>query len=72
MNTLDATSANAPGRRPDHEHDHDHQGSDHGENDAVRHWLTARLSEAPPLTSEQLQRLRLLLGVEQVAVMKSA
>jgi hypothetical protein len=72
MTTLAATSDNAPGRYPDHEHERDHEGSGHGENDAVRHWLTARLSDAPPLTSEQFQRLRLLLGVEQVAGMKSA
>lgn len=48
----------------------EHEG--HGENDAVRHWLTARLADAPPLTTEQLQRLRLLLGVEQLTGMKSA
>jgi hypothetical protein len=78
MTTLDATADNVPGRHTDHEHDRepepepDRQGSDHDEHDAVRHWLTARLSDAPPLTSEQLQRLRLLLGVEQVAGRKSA
>jgi hypothetical protein len=70
MTTLDTAVDNAPGRQPDHKHEHEHEG--HGESDAVRDWVTARLSEAPPLTTEQLQRLRLLLGVEQLPGMKSA
>jgi hypothetical protein len=40
--------------------------------DAVQRWLTARLSEAPPLTTEQLQRLQQLLGFEQATELRSA
>jgi hypothetical protein len=39
---------------------------------AVRVWLTARLSEAPPLSSEQLRRLQQLLGTDQAAALRSA
>jgi hypothetical protein len=66
MTTLNTAVGNAPGPHPDHEHE------GYGENDAVRDWLTAQLADAPPLTIEQLQRLRLLLGVEQLPGMKSA
>jgi hypothetical protein len=40
--------------------------------DAVHVWLTARLSEAPPLSPEQLRRLQQLLGTDEAAALRSA
>lgn len=38
----------------------------------VEHWVAEQLAVAPPLTSEQLCRLQLLLATDRVLVRKSA